>query len=47
MAAISSLVGVSVKTADLILRLFGWFFFLGGVFGNGLTDSDGNALEVV
>lgn len=46
-AAISSLIGVSVSTADLILRLFGWFRFLGGAFDNGLSDSGENTLEVV
>lgn len=47
MAAISSLVGVSVSTADLILRLFGWFLFLGGAFSNDLSDSGENTIEVV
>lgn len=47
MGAISSLVGVSVSTADLILHLLGWLFFLGGAFGNGLTDSGENTSEVV
>lgn len=47
-AAISFLMAVSVSTADLTLRLLGWFFFLGGSFGNGLTDSGENTfVEVV
>lgn len=33
---------VSVRTADFILRRFGWLIFLGGALGNGLTDSSEN-----
>ncbi|CAH1958526.1 unnamed protein product [Acanthoscelides obtectus] len=39
--------GVSVSTADLILRLFRWCPFLGGAFGKGLRASGENSLDIV